>query len=528
MAVTPIPSLVDILTPDQTVPIPKLDAATGATVPQDDVHQDGLGVFFTTRGGKAFLLDGTPYNPVPIPQKAVAPVLSYDQQMALATAPRSSSSFSTSQSFQDPAALAEQKRVNDATIARWTQQDALAEQQQRYLERKDAWAQANNDSRLQLDTQGQLATIKQQRDQLNFQIQNAQQQAAQAQQAMEQRNNEFNATQKLATDTANAQFADRAATRLQQVNSDIGTLGADAGDRGKWASFVTANSGWGADNTGLPGTNLITADSARPLEHSLATRNALMTQNNAPFMFNPIASPTAGPLSAADIVSRATRAGWTPTPGQEGQYNIDSADRFLKGNAAQPVQAATAANPGMVPPAPSMGAARVEANGRMDAAGVPSFVPRFEDGGASVDQDMLMTIAAILGMEPKAVAGEKGKANGETVMSNGDVVVIPDKGKLASKQKKMATGGLNLAGSPLSMDFLQTASTKARSGTPWSGGGVLPTPVYESSPGTDPGFAAILDSVRALEQGVPVDYSQRLTQKYRPVAAGERLVGRSA
>lgn len=514
------------------------DGAPGVTGHKPgDTYRDEYGDFVTVQPNGQVL----PYRAAPAQSVDRAP--SYDGQgrayivgndgkpQYLDVAPQpvnphpgTSYSFgsSTSQSLQDPAVLAETIRVNNATIERNAKQDALALQQQQYLERKDAWAQKNSDASLALQTQTQLAQVQQQRESLNFQMQQAQQRSAEAQQQLTLQVDQFNTQERRATDSANLEASDRKAARLQQVNTDIGKLGADTGDRGQWASFVTANKGWGADNAALAGSNFITDASTAPLEGSLQQQAQIKAQPDKPFSFNPIAlspiAPVAGPLAAAMPQNVAQRvSGDTNTFAGPVTYGGGVANDYGKNYVS--------------PDSSGAGLANLIAGNTADLtnAGYKQQIPGMEDGGAIANNDVLIALASILGMEPKAVAGEKGKANGETVMSNGDVVILPDKGKLASGKKKMATGGLSLGNSPLSLDFLTEASKKARSGTPLEGSNApVYSPVYASSPGFNPSLAGFYDSIRALEQGVPVEYSSWLTNRYRPSTVGEQIVRRSA
>ena len=91
-----------------------------------------------------------------------AQALTYDQQMSLATAPRSSSSSSTSQSIADPRTLEQQQRQLDAQITQWKSEADAAKAQG---DTKHAeWIVSRLD-----DLYKQSQTLQLQRDQLSQQ-----------------------------------------------------------------------------------------------------------------------------------------------------------------------------------------------------------------------------------------------------------------------------------------------------------------------------------------------------------------------
>ena len=122
------------------------------------------------------------------------------------------------------------------------------------------------------------------------------------------------------------------------------------------------------------------------------------------------------------------------------------------------------------------------------------------EGGAAV-LNPLMAIAMMMGMTPKAIAGEKGKASGETVMSNGDVVIMPDKGKMAKGMPGMQEGGgvLNplLA---LARSFMERTGATALQR---SGFQRPPAPVELADPGTSPYVRRLGAATTATTRGIP-------------------------
>jgi hypothetical protein len=88
----------------------------------------------------------------------------------------------------------------------------------------------------------------------------------------------------------------------------------------------------------------------------------------------------------------------------------------------------------------------------------------------------------------------------------------------------------NLGGQDTSAarSFLDLSSLNARAGTPWQGNGVLPTPVYASSPGFSPVVAQLLAGLRAQQSGLPADVFMQQAQALTPAGVTDRPVGRGA
>lgn len=121
---------------------------------------------------------------------------------------------------------------------------------------------------------------------------------------------------------------------------------------------------------------------------------------------------------------------------------------------------ALAAAQGAAPPAPAQpsdwmtylteGGVPEWARTEIGAPNVPGpgapGVPRAQEGAAVVEPGVLnglMALVQALGLEPKAVAGERGKSHGETVYADpgANVVIAPDKGKGGAGHPMMADGG---------------------------------------------------------------------------------------
>lgn len=426
------------------------------------------------------------------------------------------------------AQLQETIRVNSATIDRNGRLDALAGQQQAWLQQKEALARADKKEEVAATTANQIANLQVNRDRLGLETQVAQQNAMQAQRTLEfniasanqqgqQRADEFNATQGLATQKLNTEAAAQKQRDLADQNEKIGVLAQDTGNRGRWASFVTATNGWGKDNTALgQGQSFIDDASVQPLEGSIGNRNAIQARSDTPYSFTPIAfNPLAmsgaqpGPLSMAGPTSATAGQPVMPAPQQAAAPNPYAAINAI-------AQAQAAANPNANPA------------GFNVAGDAQPGVGAFEHGG--VAQGAFM-----------AGDSSDGKENAEIVipLGAGGAMIVSTRGmdpakvkKMRSGMQKFATGGLfdQLGDSAkLSKGFLQDASKKFREGTPWAGmPGALPSPVYGSSPGFSPLLNGLLASGRALEQGVPVEYSNWLTERYKPdTIRGTTGVGRS-
>lgn len=420
-----------------------------------------------------------------------------------------------------------------ATIARNAQLDALAAQQQTFLQQKANLAQQNDDQRLANETAAQIATIQNQRDIYAFNVTQAQQNTYQAQQqanaaaaqfnasgqtSAEEFNStgaqnaaQFNAQQALATQQANNQAAAQKRTDLANVNAQVGQLAQDTGNRGLFATFATANSGFGKANTAIgQGQSLIDNTSAGPLETQLGTRNDIMAQPDNPYTFTPTAFQ---PVT------------FNPVPG----VNLSNG----------PLSTFTPPSTGNQAPLPQM---PPTASGVNDPkTGLP-----LTSSQVSSDNAATRAAAAALGIPAMAKGGmvrgaymsgdsPDGKENAEIniPLGRGGAMVVSTRGMkpaqikaLKAKMQKFATGGLfdQLTDSPLSQQFLTDSSQQFRAGTPWAGqSGPLPSPVYQSSPGFNPDLAALLNSGRALEQGIPTTTSAFLADRYSPSGLSTRL-----
>lgn len=440
--------------------------------------------------------------------------LTFDQQMQLKQTPSVSFSSSTSQSLADPRTLALQQAQLDETIRQNQASEANARATQEFLQQKEAFAESQDNKRLANETSQQLFN-----NSLSLQNLQSQHENLQAQR------DQFNMQMGLQYQQAALQFENDRQNRIAKANEDAAQFAQNPTDYGKLAAFQLANRGWGAQNTAQTTADLTSNESLQPLAGALNQRKEAQAAQNPFASFTPL--PALAPLDLSRF-----QAQQAPAPAQGGGGLPTYAPQQLTPTGAAP-------NPN-TPPNPTV----EQANASMAAAGVPSFVPKFADGGAVMDPNtILMMFAKVMGMEPKAIAGEKGKKNGETVMSNGDVVVIPDKGK-AMKKPKMADGGavidLSQFGAPLDTteanQFRMDAFQKALAGTPYASGGLsgLPTSVYASSPGFSPSVQALIASLNSIGKGIPANEFNNQTQMLTPLGYNQQyghtqqIIGRSA
>ena len=271
---------------------------------------------------------------------------------AQALAPRSSSSYNVSQSYQDPAALAQDQAQFDAAQAQAKEQwlgeqelrikqldmqqqqlaqqamqanrdYAIAQRQQKFLEDKFAFESSQSIATAQRETQAQM--FQQQAVVANMQLTMAQieQQTKETNARLQQEVDLFNAgkaadvsmfniDQQTKAAMFNAEGAFNAATfneqhafEVQKANAEnerlrqqqlidvagkIADAAADPGDRGKLAAFIQAlgGSGAGATDAALVGSDFRTPDSVTPLEAMLRQREDIQNSPVAPYKATPV------------------------------------------------------------------------------------------------------------------------------------------------------------------------------------------------------------------------------------------------
>lgn len=481
-----------------------------STAGDTSAQTDGAGVAYVVRNGKGYRLDGTPYTPVPVPVR--------DPN-------RPSQSFSVSQSIADPASIAIQRDNLNEQIRQALVQEAKDQQTLQFNRDKLRVETEAGDKNRALDTQRLMEQVQARldssaikRQELQQQLMLADRQIAQAdrQMAMTARENALNRQQRAQeTQQADRLARDKAAAEYAASPTDVGRMSAIL-NRGGLSNISTAIG---------QGDTAISDKSLEPL--------AALLYPDVPTTQQPTPGPLTSAINAAQTPEQKLAADQERGRALAAAYN---AGVSLPGMQTPPI-----ASPQLAMSATSIDQ-RGAANARMNdpANPVPDYVPRFEDGGAVVDDQEtddetdkgeaflngLMELVQRLGMKPKAIAGEKGKANGETVYSNGDVVVMPDKGK---GMPEMAMGGAVMDGllNPrlqMTRDWLAKVQqdTLARSGFDQA-----PTPIEVSDPGTDPYRQQLAAAVTGQLKGINPQSFLNEAMRLRPQGMQRGYASRS-
>ena len=373
---------------------------------------------------------------------------------------------------------------------------------------------------------------------------------------------QFNAKMNFEVQQQNFANGETRANRLQNLATQIGTLAQDAGDRGKYASTVLANSGWGADNSQ---TDYRTPESLMPLNQLLAIRANSMG-GPAPITQERVGMPNLPtPGAGLDLATTLPPVPSTPqlpapTPTATNPYaqiNAIAAQQNATGTNPAMFNVGANATPGGVPldtNTQPVGYSDAEMLARIMASRAAGSGSGGSFAGGGIAQGAFVAGDAA-GEDPSA-----GGARPELVipLGNGKTVVLNEKqmaglGINLKSVDRAATGGIFDAmayGSPeaasgmpsgtgdaqffgtgdtsLANDFLAQAAQQQRVNTPWAGGGNLPSPVYGSSPGFDPIVLDLIASMNALERGYPAAAYKRQAALLTPAGIGEHVVRRSA
>jgi len=411
--------------------------------------------------------------------------------------------------------LAEEIRQADAQMARDNQllilqQDKFRAEQlngdkdrmERAQERADAirW-------RIE-DTQYKRAELEQRMALTTMQIESEERQSAAG---LQQRNAEMQQR------AAEAGLADRL-----KRDTAIAEYSASPTDVGKVSAFLNRDGMSNLSTAIGQGETAITDQSLEPLANLLNPNWNRPVPEAAPPPVAPYVETEADRFNAAMARGRALAAAHNagidpgvPMPNVAITEATRRADEYNFSQQARPSMAPNTSNLLNDPLVLKMlvgqeGAGSQDAIKRALEAQGHTQAPKMEHGGAVVGDGQddgqflngLMRLVQMLGMEPKAVAGEKGQANGETVYSNGDVVVMPDKGK---GMPAMAEGGAVVGGflNPL-LQFARDFQTKVGQDTlKRSGFQRAPTPVELSDPGTDPFRQQLGAATTAAVTGIP-------------------------
>lgn len=430
------------------------------------------------------------------------------------------------------ASLEQQIRQTDAQIAAKEKELALQQANFDYLKTKDAYAQQTNDKRLALETNAQM--FNQQQAIAGLNLQKAQMQAQRDSMVFQSQQDaaKFNAQMSFNVQQANQQAETQRQAQLQSLASSISEAARDPGDRGKLASLLLANGGWGQVNTAIgQGANLITEESQAPLESLLRTRQDVQNRPANPYSFTPIQTPSIPGLNLdalnAPTGSPAvdTSAGWQNDP-----MSVRSAMR----SGWKPKDPNAITNPQV---REMLGLDAAAAQPGTGAGGFDQAANNFAITQAA--QSMGLPGLAHGGVTEGAyISGERGPELN---------IPLPGGGAMVLNQKQMKGMGINLdelmhfddggifggfgnvqdTDRTLSTNFLRDALAKARAGTPFNAGN-LPAPVYASSPGFNPYITRLLGSLSAMGQGVPADLYADLAARYRPTGVTESVIRRSA
>jgi len=306
------------------------------------VQYDGLGVPFVVSGGRAFLLDGTPYMPVPKTQPQavnnargadtanvggrimqwnpasgrydidVGPVTyapaagrSSDPDLGAQQAFTAEENQKTrdAQAAAQQAALSQQQAEMDARLQENRTQAAQADANLAFLQNKFAVETQQQNSRDAQATQAQI--WNQQRDLLTLNQSYDQMQIGVAQ---------FNATQQMSVDLENQRRTEANLDRRQSLARDIGTTAQDAGSRGKLAAQLLAlqGSGGGLDAGLAGGQDFFTDESLVPLDTLLGQRDEVAKGPNF-LSATPIQAPSRPQIAAP---FQQTQQGVMQSPGQ--------------------------------------------------------------------------------------------------------------------------------------------------------------------------------------------------------------------
>lgn len=427
---------------------------------------------------------------------------------------------------QQAAQLKAQVEKWNAEIAQAQKDYALQQANLQFLKDKEKFAQSQDNKRLANETRAQLFNQEATVAGLDLQMQNMVYQRDQANAQLQSSTAQFNASMGQRTQELNQQAESQRQDRLQSLNRDAATMAADPGDRGEYAAFALANSGWGQQASAQNDVDLRTDESLAPLQGTLEQRQANSTPV-APYSFTPIVAPALGSIDLSRIrLPGSLQQG-------AGQAGVDA---ITAANAARGLDAMGNPTAGTAESGYT-GDQQKQWADSLIAGGVPEWartglgepnVPKMEDGGLS---------------DGAFIAGEAGEeliiplAEGQALVLNKEqqAKMNPDTLK---RLKKMAAGGIFSGGTvfnagaagpdrSLSRNFLADAVAKARSGTPFKTG-QLPTSVFASSPGFDPLVTQLLASIRAQATGLPQSSFIRQAQLLAPRGTGEGVVRRSA
>lgn len=514
-----------------------IGAPTSTRQGDTSAQKDGAGVAYVIRDGKGYLLDGTPYLPIPDPPRQPAQGRTFEQDLELANTPRVSYSSSTSQSLADPASLAIQRDSLAEQIRQAMAQEAKDRELLTFQRDKLRVETEAGDKNRAIDTQRLMEQVQSRLDASAFKRQELQTQIVMAERQIQARAAESAADRSLTAreNAANRQLRASEAAQADKLARDkaAAEYAASPTDIGKM-SAILASGGQSNISTALgQGDTAITDEALAPLAELLFPGASTTVQSAPPALLNAVLTPEqrlAADQARGSALATTINAGIDPNAAGVGMRPT----RTLADDQARGQSLANAINLGTAAPPTSMTAMSATRTPEMEHGG--AVVGNYDtEGEGEAFLNGLMRLVQHLGMEPKAVAGEKGKANGETVYSNGDVVVMPDKGEGMPEMEMggfavndpvtgpmgAATGGtgtLGDTGAPA------TASAASATAAPFlnprlqmtrdwlskaqqmtlqrSGFDRAPTPIEFADPGTDPYRAQLAAAVTAQLKGI--------------------------
>lgn len=411
------------------------------------------------------------------------------------------------------------RQTLDATIEERNRRYALDVQKEAFLRGESEFNRYLGNETLATQKAQQAEAVRSNMAQEAISIQGMVQQRNMLQAQLQAQTDQFNASMQFQTQQANAQAQEQKASRLQSLASDISTASKDPGDRAALASYVLANTGFGKA-AATNDVDLVTDESLTGLEGLLRNREDVQARPDNPYSFSPLATPTVPEFdinalrnlfgvqqtgSSGGIVNQAA-----PQAPVERQANVWSVDGRGTTDTTDDQWVG-----------PAVDWEKIRAG----------KTPKMEQGG--------VTTGAF-------VAGDdsEGKENKEVVIPNfpvqGMTTVVPE-AKLTAKMRahmakmpKAETGGVFADGifsgldsdRTRARDFMAEVNKRARAGTPWATGN-LPGLAFESSPGFDPFVADLLQSLRASEQGLPVEWQRRQASMLAPTGVQDGVIGRS-
>lgn len=413
----------------------------------------------------------------------------YDIEAGDRPAPQhsTSSSFSTSQSFQDPRALELQAQQLAQSWQQWQSQfgQSLAEfnyqkaqdaTQMNFLRDKFAWEQETDNRANALATVG-----------LMNQIQGRMEQTEIARQSMIQQAMATNAQFQMQADQLNEQARVANLEQRQSVARDIAEFTRRPGDVGAAAGFLRAGGGSPISTAIAEGKSAITPESLAILNSQLAVSDEVMKDPQriqAPQIVMPQFTPQE-PFSLEALMGMLGQAG-----------------------AQQPAPAMAVAAPTSLYTHDSTGAALAPGTPAPTTVGASSGVQwRQDDSGRWVSSNTdLMNLENGGLLDGMAWVGDSsdGKENKELAIGNAMVIPEDDIPKELRKhlkgKKKLQDGGT--VGNPLmrAQTFLEDAARIAMQSGGFSS---VPTPVGMSAPGTSPYLQTLGAAVASTARGIP-------------------------